>query len=239
MKLLLKKIRLDGETQPRRLILDDMVGEYAEEMASGVEFPPLVVFYDGQSYWLADGFHRYVAAIRLQVAEIECDVRQGTLSDAQWHSFGANRSHGMRRTNDDKVRAVRAALKHSPERSNHDIARHVGVSGDMICKYRAELEAAAAACSAGPASLPSKPRVVTRNGTTYTMRTCDIGRRFRKPIKPITGPTTAVAPTTYTVQLPPGNPLGAAMVLMSRCPREYLEGLVQELRFLLSSRQPH
>ncbi len=140
----------------------------------------------------------------------------------------------MRRTNDDKVRAIKAALRHSPQRSSNDIARHVGVSHAMVVKYRAEMEGAAVAAGPRPVPVPSKPRVVTRNGTTYVMRTCDIGRRFSKLVKPVASPAPA-APSTYVVHLPPGNPQGAAMVLMSRCSREYLEGLVQELRNLLSS----
>lgn len=239
MKLPLKKIRLDGGTQPRQSILNDMVGEYAEEMASGMQFPPLTVFYDGLNYWLVDGFHRAGAAMKLGLSEIDCIVHQGTLADAQWYSFSANRANGMRRTNADKARAVKAALRHSKgQRSDHDIARHVGVSHGMVGKYRDELEAAAAASRQGPAPLPCKPRLVTRNGTTYTMMTGDIGRRFPKPAKPITAPAPAVAPFTYTVHLPPGNPLGAAMVLKARCSPEYLAALIKELSNLLHSVQP-
>ena len=61
-----KSIPLDnirtGETQSRVRIDDDTVKEYAELMSAGVELPPLVVFWDGTEYWLADGFHRYFAA---------------------------------------------------------------------------------------------------------------------------------------------------------------------------------
>ena len=33
-------------------------------MVEGAEFPPLIVFFDGATYWLADGFHRYYGAQR-------------------------------------------------------------------------------------------------------------------------------------------------------------------------------
>jgi hypothetical protein len=72
-----------------------------------------VAFYDGESYWLADGFHRAEGALSAQIGELECDIRQGTVADAQWYSYGVNKSHGLRRTNDDKQRAVKAALSHS------------------------------------------------------------------------------------------------------------------------------
>jgi hypothetical protein len=239
MKLPLNKIRLDGGTQPRQRILDSIVSEYMEDMRQGAAFPPVTVFYDGENYWLADGFHRFLAAKEFGLAEMDCDVRQGTPREAQWHSYGANKAHGLRRTNEDKARAVKAALRHSPQRSSNEIARHVGVHVGTVCKYRAEMEAAASASRATAAPLPSKPRIVTRNGTTYVMRTCDIGRRFPRPAKPVAGPAPVAMPSTYVVHLPPGNPLGAAMVLMSRCSREYLEGLVQELRNLMSAGQTH
>ena len=47
----------------------------------------------------------------------------------------------MRRTSDDRERAVKAALRHSPSRPDIDIARHVGVSPSTVGKYRQVLEA--------------------------------------------------------------------------------------------------
>ena len=49
-----------------------------------VTFPPVVVYFDGKTYWLVDGFHR-VAAYRLAGRmEIDCLVIEGTKADAQW-----------------------------------------------------------------------------------------------------------------------------------------------------------
>ena len=140
MKLPLKKIRCDGGTQPRTTLYDKVIEEYAEAMREGAAFPPLIVFHDGKNYWLADGFHRLGAAMNLELDTIECDVRQGTLTDAQWFSFSVNQSHGMRRTNDDKARAVKSALRHCKgERSDREIARHVGVGHDMVANHRQAL----------------------------------------------------------------------------------------------------
>ena len=50
-------------------------------MQAGVKFPPVTVFYDGSDYWLADGFHRRNAAFSAELAQMECDVRQGTRED--------------------------------------------------------------------------------------------------------------------------------------------------------------
>ena len=60
-KLNLAVIRIDGGTQARAKIDDDVVQEYAAHMRDGDQFPPITVFHDGSDYWLGDGFHRYFA----------------------------------------------------------------------------------------------------------------------------------------------------------------------------------
>src|ERR1019366_2002836 len=102
----------------------------------------VVVFYDGTSYWLADGFHRVRAAEQAGFAEIACELHQGTQQDAQWYSFGANKTNGLRRTNDDKQRAVRAALTHPQGSglSDRQIGSHVGVDHKTVGAWREKLE---------------------------------------------------------------------------------------------------
>lgn len=58
----LASIRLDGGTQPRAELREDVIEDYAEAMRAGAVFPPVVVYFDGEAYWLADGFHRVKAA---------------------------------------------------------------------------------------------------------------------------------------------------------------------------------
>ena len=57
----LDAIRIDGGTQSRQEINTDWVGSIYEKMLTGTVFKPVVVFFDGKEYWLADGFHRYHA----------------------------------------------------------------------------------------------------------------------------------------------------------------------------------
>jgi len=237
MRLPLKKIRLDGGTQTRARIREDIIEEYAEDMKSGAPFPPLIVFHDGKDYWLADGFHRWGAAMQLHLDSIECEIRQGTLADAQWYSFSANKANGMRRTNDDKVRAVNAALRHCKgERSNVEIARHVGVDDHTVAKYRQELASAGeipdgASPRSASSELPKMPnngipgetaRVVTRKGRSYTMRTANIGRAM-KPRRE----------NSQSISLPTDNPRVAAGNMLSRYERTFLAALVRELDALL------
>lgn len=138
MQIDITQLRTDGGTQPRAMYHYGMVDAYAEDMDAGVTFPPVVVFYDGSDYWLADGFHRVLAARKIERTAIDADVRQGTQQDAQWYSYSVNQAHGLRRSNDDKRRAVEAALKHlnAAGMSDRQIAEHCGVSQPFVSELR-------------------------------------------------------------------------------------------------------
>jgi hypothetical protein len=258
VQLELKKIRCDGGTQTRARIYDSVVEEYAHEMGEGDKFPPLVVFHDGKEYWLADGFHRYRAALSLNLDRIECEIRPGTLTDAQWYSFSANKSNGMRRTNDDKERALKAALRHSPGRSDREIARHIGVSHTMVAKYREEMQASGELkppvgedasgkdCqidNTAEAPAPKPTRVVTRNGKTYPMKTGKIGsgskaKKLGGVAKNAAVPTrkpTEMIPT-LTLSLPMNNPDAAGRALLSNCKPAYLRAMIETIVTVLKER---
>jgi hypothetical protein len=133
------KIIVDRDLQPRASIDLDAVREYAEAMKDGAEFPPVVVFFDGLNYWLADGFHRHAAALKAEMRSIRALVYQGDKQDALLFSLGANAEHGLRRTHADKRRAVIKMLNH-PEWcmwSDAVIARYARVSPSTVSRYRA------------------------------------------------------------------------------------------------------
>jgi len=75
-------VRVNGGTQSRSSIDRGVVSDYAEAVRDGATFPPITVFFDGASYWLADGFHRYEAYSAAQVYDVPADIRQGTQRDA-------------------------------------------------------------------------------------------------------------------------------------------------------------
>lgn len=172
MQLALSQIRTDGGTQPRQQISFLVVDEYAEAMGQGVTLPPVDVYYDGNDYWLVDGFHRIAAARNIGRANISANVTQGTLQDAQWASYGVNATHGLRRTNEDKRRAVEAALRHpnAASKSTRDIAAHCGVSKSFVHNLKP--------------SVHDGQIEVTRNGTTYQMQTANIGQRSEPAARP-------------------------------------------------------
>lgn len=245
MQLELDRIRVDGGTQPRAQLHADVVQEYAELMAAGTAFPPVVVFHDGEEYWLADGFHRLRAAMLTCPGQpIEADVRQGSLQDAQWFSYGVNQDHGLRRTNGDKVRAVRAALAHakSAELSNCQIAAHCGVSEAMVRNHRPEGSAS---------SHETKMRTVTRGGTTYQQDTAKIGKagppvaetrprpRFGgvspHAHQPIRGHGRVEPMTALNM---PHDPVCGARALWDVFDADYLQTLVRELSKFLQGATP-
>ena len=169
----LSQIRSDGGTQPRTRLAPAVVAEYAEAMASGAIFPPVVVFFDGKEYWLADGFHRVEAAGGAGREAIDADVRQGSQRDAILYSVGVNASHGLRRTNEDKRRAVLRLLEDAEWSawSDSEIARRTSVSHTFVSAIRPSVTCNVAS------EKPIEKTYTTKHGTTSTMNTTNIGRK--------------------------------------------------------------
>ena len=136
----LSDLRLDGGTQPRIELNPEVIAEYAELLSNDIKFPPITVYFDGVNYWLADGFHRYWAALEAKV-ELEINVINGTQRDAILHSVGANATHGLRRSNQDKRKAVVTLLQDNEwsQWSDRAIARQCQVSHHTVAKIRREL----------------------------------------------------------------------------------------------------
>lgn len=137
-KLNINTIRIDGGTQSRVEISMEAVAEYAEAIKDGIEFPAVVVFHDGADHWLADGFHRYHAHKQAGKVSILAEIRSGTVRDAILHSLGANASHGLRRSNADKRKAVTAMLADDEWAgwSDRKIAEACGVSQPFVSGIR-------------------------------------------------------------------------------------------------------
>lgn len=131
------------DTQPRAVIYGDTVDDYAESMHSGETFPPVELYFDGSLYWLADGYHRVRAAEQANIDKIRVIVHQGTKRDAMLHSFGANARHGLRRTNEDKRRAVTKLLSDDEwcKWSDRRLANVAGVHHSTIQAWRKTLDA--------------------------------------------------------------------------------------------------
>lgn len=212
----LTKIRIDGGTQSRTELNQDVVAEYAEAYRAGAQMPPVTVFFDGASFWLADGFHRYFGAKAAGLAEIHEERQPGAQRDAVLFSLSANAKHGLRRSNADKRRAVETLLA-DPEWATWPqakIAGACGVSREYVNRLVADSHlvidhkiAPVAADARKPIignsedrnSETPAPRTVTRNGTTYAQNTANIGTRPAQPVAADHAPEAiAPAPTEST-----------------------------------------
>ncbi|MEM7343233.1 MAG: hypothetical protein AAF485_03245 [Chloroflexota bacterium] len=150
----------------------NLVDEYAEIMRAGVQFDPAQGIRDeDDQVWVFDGLHRGEAA-KMAGVQLAVDIQSGTKEDAEWLALTVNQKHGLRRSQADKRRIVRLALKHpnGVSLSNREIARHCGVSDKTVGKIRSELEVTA--------EIPQlDKRVVTKSdGRTYEINTRNIGR---------------------------------------------------------------
>jgi uncharacterized ParB-like nuclease family protein len=138
MELELTSIRVDGGTQSRLELNQEVVNEYAEHMKEGGAFPPVVVFHDGSNYWLADGFHRYFATKKNKGKTIQSEVQAGTQEEAILFSFSANSNRGLRMTAADRRNIVIRMLTSKTWGGWADaaIARHVGITGMTVGRIR-------------------------------------------------------------------------------------------------------
>jgi hypothetical protein len=150
MKIALSEILVDPTLQARAGGVDEAEAQaYCEAMKRGDAFPPVIVFGSqstpgeasaspGNCYLLADGFHRVRGAELARLSEIEADVRPGGRREALLYSLGANAAHGLRRTPEDKRRAVTTLLT-DPEWcmcSDRWVADVANVSHTMVANMR-------------------------------------------------------------------------------------------------------
>jgi phosphoribosylformylglycinamidine (FGAM) synthase PurS component len=88
-----------------------------------------------------DGWHRYFGHKKAGLADIEVVVIDGTMRDAMLYAIGANDDHGLRRTNDDKRKAVMMLLDDVEwsEWSDKEIAKAAKVSFMTVGRIRKSL----------------------------------------------------------------------------------------------------
>jgi len=173
----LDQIRIDGGTQARAGLDEATVAEYAESWLTlssrqngFLDMPLIVVYHDGKDYWLADGFHRVEAYKRFvdgpsasaSARAIRAEVRMGTKRDAVLYACGANATHGLRRTQADKRRAILTLLEDPEWRqwSDSEIARRCNVTHPTVAAVRKERY---------PENLQDS-RIVQRGGATYQQK---------------------------------------------------------------------
>ena len=172
--LALDEIRRDGGTQPRVKMELAHIKRLEEQIEEGQQLEPVVVFHDGESYWMADGFHRWQAHSNQEQEALACEVALGSRRDAILYSVGANADHkpALPRSREDKRRAVLTLLQ-DPEWSHWTqtaIAKSCKVSRKFVNQLAQQLTPS---CN----RLQDTKREITRNGVTYTIDTTNIGSK--------------------------------------------------------------
>jgi hypothetical protein len=168
MHISLSEIVLNAGTQSREKIDEAVVARYADDMSNGDQFPPITVYFDGDKYYPSDGHHRCFAAIKAGIPNILCEVKEGTLRDAIFASFGANPHHGKFRTAGDKRKILGNIFMDIEwqEMSDRAIAIHCKMSAGLVASVRKEIGA------------EKKQTSYTRDGKKQTMK------EKSAPIKP-------------------------------------------------------
>jgi ParB-like chromosome segregation protein Spo0J len=134
----LSDIRIDGGTQGRVEIDQNHAYQMVEMMKEGYEFDPIDTNFDGSTYWLVDGFHRYHAYKLLGIKEVTVKYVPGTLDEAIVRSYGVNSRHGKPRSFDDRQKIVESALANplTKDKTNYEIAKICVVSQSFVAGVR-------------------------------------------------------------------------------------------------------
>lgn len=194
MNLTIASIELDPSIQCRAAIDTAVVGDYAERMEAGDQFPPVEVYGSQSKCWIGDGWHRVMAALQRGAETVEATLHLGGRLDALKHALGANAVHGQRRSNADKRRAVEIALREFPTLSSRAVAKMCGVHHTFVESLRPDVATVATSERTG------------QDGKVYPAR--------REPRLEPTAPSTplsraaataAATPAARPVLAPPSN----------------------------------
>lgn len=201
----IEEIAADPRLQARFAADDVAIADYRAAYERGEDLPPLDVFDVAGVLYLVDGFHRGRALLAAghTFAKYRI-VGSGTFDEAVWYATKVNATNGIRRTPEDKRKAVRMALENpiGAEQSSRVIADHIGVSHTFVSEIRAKWEAERASTGNDASSTPtSAPKRVGKDGKA----------------RPATQPKRAAAPTPAVAK---GEPTPATESHESDAPRD-------------------
>ena len=137
MKISIADIRLDSSYRIRENLDQDTVERYMETFD---RLPPITVFSVDGTLKIVDGEHRLTAAKRLDLAEIDADIKEGTDSEAREYAYLANLHHGRPLNRKEKQKVIEGMLRLHSERADNWIAEDVGCKSETVSTRREELE---------------------------------------------------------------------------------------------------
>lgn len=160
------EVSLDPSVKAREVVDPDVIEGLQRAYRHGDPVPAPVVFLDGTTYWLSDGFARFEALRSASAPDYQgkalFDVRAGTKRDAILWAIGANRGqHAQRWGIPERRRAVTRLLLDPEWRgwSDRTIALKCGCAHSFVGIMRVRL---------GPAA-SSETRKQVRGGNVVTL----------------------------------------------------------------------
>jgi hypothetical protein len=128
--------------------------EHVEHLASvlsdGGTLPALdVVALENGALAVVDGYHRFAAYVRAGLSTIPYRVVAHGADEVLYQSAAANKGNGRHRSAECKRKAIRTALStaQGADAENTEIAKHCGVSVDLVRSVRAEVRGAPSAAA--------------------------------------------------------------------------------------------
>lgn len=143
----LSKLSLETNSQARVATSEETVEAYTAVIKANktwVMGPKMVLFFDGETYYVADGWHRIIAAGRAgkkSLPESCFDIRKGDAVDAMVYGMTAADKHGLRMNSADKRRCVEYLLDHGirgEKQTQTVIAELAGVSPRTVKRIVAD-----------------------------------------------------------------------------------------------------
>jgi len=184
--VLLENIEIDERIQVRVGGLDqDKVREYAVVMSEGGTFPPVVLFREGETLYLADGFHRVAAAQRAGKSQIRAEVRPGGFAGAVEYAEDANLTHGFALSTRDKRNIFERRVRRGHEwevTSDREVARQLGVDHKTISNWRRAL-------AGGENSPPESTHRLGADGKVYDVSNIRAANQERVKEQPTRTPS--------------------------------------------------
>ncbi len=139
-KLILEDIETTG-LQMRAEMDVELIEEYFQWLDTHPNDDMVAVSacFDGDSYYMWDGFHRLAAYDKAGRGLIPCQVEKGSRDEALVKALGANERHGRRRSDLDKRHSVEVAIDLFKE-NVEDISNACCVSTSLVYKILKEKE---------------------------------------------------------------------------------------------------
>ena len=115
----IKALVRNPEFQVRQHLDDATISRYANALAEGRTMPPVKVAAVNGALIVVDGWHRLAAHERRGRAEVEAEIVEATISDAQWMAAAANLTHGLPLRKAEIRTAFRAMIKARRHYASH------------------------------------------------------------------------------------------------------------------------